>query len=77
MAMRLEHDDQARAGALPSALEETIQRRGRELLRDVEPERLITLSPAWWQERLMQWATSDPEFRVKLLRFVDVLPMLR
>lgn len=25
----------------------------------------------------MAWATSDPEFRVKLLRFVDVLPALR
>ena len=25
----------------------------------------------------MDWATQDPEFRVKLLRFVDVLPALR
>src|SRR5256885_16278256 len=25
----------------------------------------------------MTWASSDPEFRVKLLRFVDVLPTLR
>ena len=25
----------------------------------------------------MEWATQDPEFRVKLLRFVDVLPALR
>ncbi len=37
----------------------------------------ITLSPAWWQERLLEWATTDPSFRVKLLRFVDVLPTLR
>ena len=37
----------------------------------------LTLTPAWWQERLLQWATNDPEFRVKLLRFVDVLPTLR
>jgi RHH-type proline utilization regulon transcriptional repressor/proline dehydrogenase/delta 1-pyrroline-5-carboxylate dehydrogenase len=43
----------------------------------VVPERLLTLSPAWWQERLLEWATGDPEFRVKLLRFVDVLPSLR
>jgi hypothetical protein len=28
-------------------------------------------------ERVLNWATSDPEFRVKLLRFVDVLPTLR
>jgi RHH-type proline utilization regulon transcriptional repressor/proline dehydrogenase/delta 1-pyrroline-5-carboxylate dehydrogenase len=59
------------------ALEEEIERRGRALLAAVEPERLVTLSPAWWQERMMAWAASDSEFRVKLLRFVDVLPTLR
>src|SRR5205809_277180 len=37
----------------------------------------LTLTPAWWQERLLHWATDDPQFRVKLLRFVDVLPTLR
>ena len=37
----------------------------------------LTLTPAWWQQRLLDWATSDPDFRVKLLRFVDVLPTLR
>ena len=60
-----------------SDLEASIAERQRALLSAVEPERLITLSPAWWQERLMAWATQDPEFRVKLLRFVDVLPALR
>src|SRR3990172_2295562 len=37
----------------------------------------LLLSPAWWQRQMLDWATSDPEFRVKLLRFVDVLPTLR
>src|SRR3990172_7136163 len=37
----------------------------------------LTLTPAWWQQRLLDWATGDPDFRVKLLRFVDVLPTLR
>lgn len=37
----------------------------------------LSLSPEWWQERVLDWATSDPDFRVKLLRFVDVLPALR
>ena len=60
-----------------SGLEASIAERQRALLSAVEPERLIVLSPAWWQERLMAWATQDPEFRVKLLRFVDVLPALR
>ncbi|MEX2081049.1 MAG: proline dehydrogenase family protein [Dehalococcoidia bacterium] len=63
--------------ARPRDIEPLVQQRGRALLSSVEPERLIALTPAWWQERLMQWATGDPEFRVKLLRFVDVLPALR
>ncbi len=58
-------------------VEAAVQVRGRELLSAVKSERLIALTPAWWQERLMEWATSDPDFRVKLLRFVDVLPALR
>jgi len=37
----------------------------------------LTLTPAWWQQRLLEWATNDPSFRVNLLRFVDVLPTLR
>jgi RHH-type proline utilization regulon transcriptional repressor/proline dehydrogenase/delta 1-pyrroline-5-carboxylate dehydrogenase len=60
-----------------AGLERAIVDRGRAILARVEPERLVTLSPAWWQERLLEWATGDPEFRVKLLRFVDVLPSLR
>ncbi|GBD23680.1 1-pyrroline-5-carboxylate dehydrogenase 1 [bacterium HR29] len=59
------------------ALERRIQERGRRLLAAVEPQRLLHLTPAWWQERLFEWATRDPTFRVKLLRFVDVLPALR
>ena len=58
-------------------LEPAILERGRELLSGIEPEPLIAMTPAWWQERLMEWATADPDFRVKLLHFVDVLPSLR
>jgi RHH-type transcriptional regulator, proline utilization regulon repressor / proline dehydrogenase / delta 1-pyrroline-5-carboxylate dehydrogenase len=58
-------------------LEALIQARGRALLASVEPERLIVLTPAWWQEQLLEWAAGDPEFRTRLLRFVDVLPALR
>src|SRR4051812_10150233 len=37
----------------------------------------LVLTPEWWQERLLAWSTSDPDFRVTLLRFVDTLPALR
>ncbi len=58
-------------------LETEIQQLARQLLNEAQKREPVTLSPAWWQERLLAWATSDPEFRVKLLRFVDVLPSLR
>lgn len=58
-------------------IEAKIRGRGIRLLARVEPERLATLTPGWWQDRAMSWAAEDPAFRVKLLRFVDVLPTLR
>ena len=58
-------------------IEAEIQARGRRFLETVQPRRLIALSPDWWQERVMGWAMADPDFRVQLLRFVDVLPSLR
>jgi RHH-type proline utilization regulon transcriptional repressor/proline dehydrogenase/delta 1-pyrroline-5-carboxylate dehydrogenase len=59
------------------SLESDIQAIGRRLLEASEQREPLSLSPAWLQERVLNWATSDPEFRVKLLRFVDVLPALR
>ncbi|HEX5370258.1 MAG TPA: proline dehydrogenase family protein, partial [Dehalococcoidia bacterium] len=58
-------------------IEAEIQQLARQLLGEAQKREPVTLSPAWLQERLLAWATSDPEFRVKLLRFVDVLPSLR
>ena len=58
-------------------MESDIQSIGLRLLDATRRREPLTLSPEWWQERVLDWATSDPEFRVKLLRFVDVLPALR
>ncbi|HEY7467474.1 MAG TPA: proline dehydrogenase family protein [Dehalococcoidia bacterium] len=58
-------------------MEAEIQALARELLTAARGREPVTLSPGWWQERLLGWATGDPDFRVKLLRFVDVLPSLR
>ena len=30
-----------------------------------------------WSQTLLDWAMNDPEFKVQLFRFVDVLPVLR
>jgi len=37
----------------------------------------LALTPSRWQQYLLARASQDPEFRVRLLRFVDVLPTLR
>src|SRR3712207_3938880 len=58
-------------------MEAEIQALARELLEASRRREPLTFTPEWWQERLLAWATSDPGFRVKLLRFVDVLPTLR
>jgi RHH-type proline utilization regulon transcriptional repressor/proline dehydrogenase/delta 1-pyrroline-5-carboxylate dehydrogenase len=59
------------------ALDNAIDDLERRLSRRGDGHHAFTLSPAWWQERLLDWATNDPDFRTKLLRFVDVLPTLR
>src|SRR5262245_26727967 len=58
-------------------MEPDIQAFGRRLLAATEHREPFPLAPAWWQEKLLDWASGDPDFRVKLLRFVDVLPTLR
>ena len=63
--------------AVDASLEARIREWEERLSRSVDNHSPFTLTPAWWQERLLDWATNDPAFRVKLLRFVDVLPTLR
>ncbi|HWO74165.1 MAG TPA: proline dehydrogenase family protein, partial [Dehalococcoidia bacterium] len=58
-------------------MEAEIEALSRKLLEAAQRREPITLSPEWWQDQLLAWATDDPAFRVKLLRFVDVLPSLR
>jgi RHH-type transcriptional regulator, proline utilization regulon repressor / proline dehydrogenase / delta 1-pyrroline-5-carboxylate dehydrogenase len=63
--------------AVDASLDARIRQWEEQLGRSVDGQQPLTLTPAWWQERLLDWATNDPDFRVKLLRFVDVLPALR
>jgi RHH-type transcriptional regulator, proline utilization regulon repressor / proline dehydrogenase / delta 1-pyrroline-5-carboxylate dehydrogenase len=63
--------------AVEASLDARIREWEERLARSVDGQQPLTLTPAWWQERLLDWATTDPDFRVKLLRFVDVLPTLR
>ncbi len=59
------------------ALESLTQRIGRELLHAARRQRTPLISSRFWSEQLLTWAMHDPQFKVGLLRFVDVFPMLR
>jgi len=48
-----------------------------DLARSANGHPHLGLAPTWWQQRLLDWASRSPDFRVSLLRFVDVLPTLR
>src|SRR5438093_8149787 len=63
--------------AVDASLDARIREWEERLAASADSHPPLTLTPAWWQERLLHWATDDPHFRVKLLRFVDVLPTLR
>ncbi|MGD9932313.1 MAG: hypothetical protein AB7T37_01230 [Dehalococcoidia bacterium] len=54
--------------------ETAIKQRPEALLLSFRPERRLVIELEWWQSRVLGWAMADRDFRVQLLRFVDVLP---
>jgi RHH-type transcriptional regulator, proline utilization regulon repressor / proline dehydrogenase / delta 1-pyrroline-5-carboxylate dehydrogenase len=49
---------------------------GREIFARLRQAMLVPFSPAWWDERLMEWSMSEESVKLQLFRFVDVLPLL-
>ncbi len=60
--------------AAANELERRIQQRGRELFAAIDGQKPSVFDSANWTGRLMDWAMKKPEFRVRLLRFVDAYP---
>ncbi|MEX0332299.1 MAG: proline dehydrogenase family protein [Puniceicoccaceae bacterium] len=60
-----------------AALEARVQAIGRECLEEIRGQRPSIMDPKAYTGKLMNWAMADPEFRVALFRFVDVLPGLK
>ena len=58
-------------------LEPAIQRIGRTLVERSKPNAAKFLSQRWWNDLLLDWGMHDEDFKVRLFRFVDVLPMLK
>ncbi len=52
-------------------------RYGREIFARLDRGGPFPLTPAWWDEELMEWSMGDEAIKVQLFRFVDALPTLR
>jgi RHH-type proline utilization regulon transcriptional repressor/proline dehydrogenase/delta 1-pyrroline-5-carboxylate dehydrogenase len=50
---------------------------GREIFARLDGSSSWLLTPAWWDEQLMEWSMADPAVKVQLFRFIDALPLLR
>lgn len=65
-----------RSNTTPSNTEARTQAIGRELLAHADDRRPRPWQRAWWDELLMRFSMRDPQVKVQLFRFIDVLPML-
>src|SRR5437762_9437528 len=59
------------------SLEELTKDIGREIFARLDGSTSWLLTPAWWDERLMEWTMADPAVKVQLFRFIDALPLLQ
>src|SRR5256885_1786222 len=61
---------------IAAGLEAEVEQIGRRLLREVETKRRSVLGRERWEEALMLRLMENADFKVRALRFVDVLPAL-
>jgi RHH-type proline utilization regulon transcriptional repressor/proline dehydrogenase/delta 1-pyrroline-5-carboxylate dehydrogenase len=57
-------------------LEEKIKSRGEEFFEAIRGESPSIFNKEWWAGKVMDWAMQNEGFKVRLFRFVDVLPCL-
>jgi RHH-type proline utilization regulon transcriptional repressor/proline dehydrogenase/delta 1-pyrroline-5-carboxylate dehydrogenase len=50
---------------------------GRDIFARLDRVGPLVFSPAWWDERLMEWTMHNEAIKLQLFRFIDVLPQLR
>lgn len=64
----------------PAEADADLERRtrliGDEIFARLDRHQPMLLTPAWWDEQMMTWATARPALKTQLFRFVDVLPAL-
>jgi RHH-type proline utilization regulon transcriptional repressor/proline dehydrogenase/delta 1-pyrroline-5-carboxylate dehydrogenase len=57
-------------------LESLTRAYGQEIFARLERPGAVVFSPAWLDERLMEWTMRDEAVKLQLFRFIDVLPLL-
>lgn len=57
-------------------LEERIQARGREFFDSIKGEAPSIFNKGWWTGKVMDWSMQNEDFKIKLFRFVDVMPAI-
>jgi RHH-type proline utilization regulon transcriptional repressor/proline dehydrogenase/delta 1-pyrroline-5-carboxylate dehydrogenase len=57
-------------------VEALTQAYGRQIFARLEGHRPVPFTPAWLDDRLMEWTMGDEAVKLQLFRFVDVLPLL-
>jgi RHH-type proline utilization regulon transcriptional repressor/proline dehydrogenase/delta 1-pyrroline-5-carboxylate dehydrogenase len=59
------------------AIEQATQTIGRQIFARIDRHGPSVFERHWWEERILEWAMSDPHFKVQMFRFIDVLPALK
>ena len=57
-------------------IEATTREVGRYIFDHLSHGQPSVLQRRWWDDRIMAWAMHDEAVKVRLFRFIDVLPML-
>lgn len=57
-------------------LDPKIINRGKEFFESISGEAPSIFNKGWWTGKVMDWSMQNEDFKVKLFRFVDVLPYL-
>lgn len=57
-------------------LDDKIVERGRAFFASISGEAPSIFNKGWWTGKVMDWSMKNEDFKVKLFRFVDVLPTL-
>jgi RHH-type proline utilization regulon transcriptional repressor/proline dehydrogenase/delta 1-pyrroline-5-carboxylate dehydrogenase len=67
-----------RAGSPPDAaeVERLAHAYGHDLFARLDRRGPVLLTPAWFDERMMEWSMADEAVKVQLFRFIDALPLL-